>query len=197
MQYNEVYRKVWAIMLYSGNIKSKFDSFEQMVNPFYNNLYRYIFLILRNEYAAEDVLQNTLIKAFKNLDSLKDESKFKNWIFTIAKNESMSWIKKHKKYVAVEENTLEFISKNEDYYLPEDFIIREETKKIVIDIINSLEPKYRDVIILKYYNRLTENEISKVLNIKRGTVKSRHKRAKDQIYKKLIANRYVNNKNEG
>ncbi|MDD3839035.1 MAG: RNA polymerase sigma factor [Clostridia bacterium] len=184
-------------MLYSGNIKSKFDSFEQMVNPFYNNLYRYIFLILRNEYAAEDVLQNTLIKAFKNLDSLKDESKFKNWIFTIAKNESMSWIKKHKKYVAVEENTLEFISKNEDYYLPEDFIIREETKKIVIDIINSLEPKYRDVIILKYYNRLTENEISKVLNIKRGTVKSRHKRAKDQIYKKLIANRYVNNKNEG
>lgn len=197
MQYNEVYRKVWAIMLYSGNIKSKFDSFEQMVNPFYNNLYRYIFLILRNEYAAEDVLQNTLIKAFKNLDSLKDESKFKNWIFTIAKNESMSWIKKHKKYVAVEENTLEFISKNEDSYLPEDFIIREETKKIVIDIINSLEPKYRDVIILKYYNRLTENEISKVLNIKRGTVKSRHKRAKDQIYKKLIANRYVNNKNEG
>ncbi|KGI39968.1 RNA polymerase sigma factor [Clostridium tetani] len=76
--------------------KDKSKRFKQLVSMIWPDVVKYIFSITRNETLTEDVLQNTLIIAYKNFSKLKDIDKFKSWVFTIARRESITLIKNTK-----------------------------------------------------------------------------------------------------
>jgi RNA polymerase sigma-70 factor (ECF subfamily) len=175
------------IMKYTNILKSnkRKKHFEEQISIIYKDLYKFIYSIIKNQNLTEDILQQTLMKAYGKFNALKDIKKFKSWIFTIAKNESLLWIKKYNREIPSEDTYLELIEDSSED-IPEELLIKREIKEQVIESIKILDPVNREIIYLRYYCDLTLNEIALILNLNINTVKTKHKRAKNKIYTHLI-----------
>lgn len=171
-------------------------TFIDNIDLIYRKLYLYIFNMVRNKELAEDILQNTFLTAYTKYSTLNDKNKFKSWIFTIAKRETAVVVKKYRREMQIDEETLEFLNKEQSYLLIEDTILKNELNEFVVQAINQLSPKLKNVIILYYYNNLSFKEIEKILNVKVDALKKRHMRAKSEINIYLDKN-YFNKNNFG
>jgi RNA polymerase sigma-70 factor (ECF subfamily) len=159
--------------------------FEEQVYLIYRDLYKFIYSIVKNQNLTEDVLQQTLMKAYEKFDTIEDIKKIKSWIFTIAKNESLSWIRKYNREIPSENTYLELLEGySED--IPEELLVKRETNEQIKESIKMLNPVDQEIIYLRYYCDLNLNEIALILNLNINTVKTKHKRAKNKIYKHLI-----------
>lgn len=166
--------------------------FEEMVSLIYRELYRFIFSIMKNPVISEDCLQNTLLVAYKNFHKLNNKDKFKCWIFTIARHEAFKLLKKTQKEMPGEETSIDIVlNDNNDYKITEEVILNKEMRNEVVNAINSLKPKYRQIINLRYYNNFSFEDISKILGINVNTVRIRHMRAK-KFLKKHLTQGYFN-----
>lgn len=130
--------------------------------------------ILKNDDDTCDAIQETLVSAYKNLKSLREPQYFSSWIIKILINKSYDIIRKNKKVK----------------YLNEKMQIEEETyydiyssESELENVLTQLDENLRLVVVLYYYDDLSVADISKILNIPEGTVKSRLSRARDKIYK--------------
>lgn len=130
--------------------------------------------ILKNDDDTCDAIQETLVSAYKNLKSLREPQYFSSWIIKILINKSYDIIRKNKKIK----------------YLNEKMQIEEETyydiyssESELENVLTQLDENLRLVVVLYYYDDLSVADISKILNIPEGTVKSRLSRARDKIYK--------------
>ncbi len=159
--------------------------FEEEIFIVYTELYKFIYSIIKNENLAEDILQQTLMNAYEKFDTLQDIKKFKSWIFTIAKNESLSWIRKYNREIPSEDTYLELLG-GSSKDIPEELLIKCEIKEQVKESIKMLNPVDQEIIYLRYYYDLSLNEIALILNLNENTVKTKHKRAKKKIYTHLI-----------
>lgn len=128
------------------------------INNRKDKLYKISWSYVYNHHDVEDVLQNTLLKVYENIRTLKDTRYFETWFITILINECRQNIRNSKREVLHE--TIEF-----DGFHSDDYNFFQE--------INSIEEIYREVIILKYISGYSQEEISKILKIPIGTVKSR------------------------
>ena len=127
---------------------------------------------VKDKQVALDILQETSFKAWLNIHTLKDEEKFKPWITKILVNTALNYIKKESKVIYMEdENSIIYSEKS----------ISIEEKLDLYDAIDLLKPKYKTVIILKYFDDMKIEYISYVLNIPENTVKSHLKRAKESL----------------
>lgn len=137
-------------------------------------VYRVAKAILNKEEDIEDAVSESILKAYKNIQTLKDEAFFKTWLIRIVINESNTLYKKRSKEITVDKDN--FINiKTKDTY-----------KDLTLyDAINSLEEDLRMTTILFYFEDMKYKDIAKLLNIKEGTVKSRLSRAKEKLYHML------------
>ncbi len=159
--------------------------FEEQISIVYKELYKFIYSIIKNQNLVEDILQQTLMKAYEKFDTIQDIKKFKSWIFTIAKNESLACIKKYNREIPSEDVYLELlVGSSED--IPEELLIKHEIKEQVKVSIKMLNPVDQEIIYLRYYYDLNFNEIALILNLNENTVKTKHKRAKSKICTHLI-----------
>ena len=135
----------------------------------------------------EDIEQEVYIKAWKNSDKYTECGSFKCWICTIAKNLSKDYLKSTKYKIDVnsssDDETLNKL--NEKKEKPEQKTINKFRKKRIINAINSLKPKFKEIIIMYEINGLSYDEISKKLDIPIGTVKSRLYNAKQILAEEL------------
>ena len=137
----------------------------------------------------QDIVQEAFHKAFQSLDSYSPKYKFSTWLFNIAKNIAIDYARKRK--ISIGANltpdnitTLANIGsgiKNS----PEDKLISSQEYRSLIEMINSLEEKYRQPAILRFIKEYEYNEIAQELNLELNTVKTRLKRAKEML-KKLL-----------
>jgi RNA polymerase sigma-70 factor (ECF subfamily) len=167
------------------NKSSGVKLFNELMPLIYRELYSFIYAIVRNKIMADDVMQNTMMKAYDKIDDLRDSDKFKAWVFSIAKREAISALKMRERE-AMTETLDDNIDYGYDFTLPEDIILDDEIKTYIANIINALPPNYKDVIILRYWSELSFEEIAKILNINYNTAKSRHYRAKQIIHAGII-----------
>ena len=140
-------------------------------------MYRYQFYvvanaILKNEEDAQDAVCSAILKAYEHLEQLKHPHKFKAWMIAITRNEALQ-IKKKRLELPGDDKVEELLQPVRDHY------------NELWDCIQNLSEEYRLVIVLFYYNDLSLREISKVLGIPIGTVKSRLKRGKDYLKQEL------------
>lgn len=142
---------------------------------------------MRNKDAAEDVLQSTLLVAYVNIHKLRDYNAFKSWIFTIAKRESLSYIKKHSRETKYEEINDFYASDIQEAI--DEIIATKETKAMVASAISELKNDYRDVLILRFFVDMSIEDISNTLRLNINTVKTRLKRAKCSLAN-IINKRY-------
>ena len=144
------------------------ETFCNNVKEYSEKLYFIAWAILKNEKDSEDAVEEAILLAYEHLDQLKKPESFKAWISKITKNETLK-IKK-KRLTLLDSNTVETLSGSHlDKY--EEFS----------DILQQLPEKFRLVIVLFYYDELSLKEISKVLSVPVGTVKSRLSRAKKML----------------
>lgn len=137
-------------------------------------IYRVSKSILNNEEDVEDAVSEAILKAYKNIHALKDESFFKTWLIRIVINESNNIYKKRLKEIAMDKEHFKNIRVYDSY------------KDLTLyNAINLLEDDLRTTTILFYFEDMKYKDIAKVLNVKEGTIKSRLSRAKEKLHKIL------------
>jgi RNA polymerase sigma-70 factor (ECF subfamily) len=176
-------------------------AFGELVRRYEGKIFRLAQHITQNREDAEDVLQETFMKAYEHLDQFKGDSKFYTWIVRIAVNQALMKLRRRKtdKSVSLDEtidtgeDTLvrEIAAWDED---PEQRFSRDELGGILDSAIQSLEPPYRSVFVLRDMEELSTEETADALNLSVPAVKSRLLRARLQLREKLT--RYFKRKGD-
>lgn len=149
------------------------DTINELVSTYGNSVLRMCYLYLKDYQLAEDVTQETFIKVYEKIDTFENKSAIKTWIMRIAINLCKNQMRTHWFKRMAMEHIPEIASKDEfDKILDKDAISLE---------IMKLQPKYREVILLFYYQELPVKEISYILNIKEATILQRLRRAREQL----------------
>lgn len=177
--------KSLSLRVEKRNISESLDIFIKLFPLIHDDLYRYIYSMTRNKHLTEDILQETAIIGWQEFKKLKDVKKFKSWMFTIAKRETLYQLKRHSREMPLESSLcLNMIEGQNVDALVFDNI--PEIMDAVIEAIYQLSPEYRSIICHVYYSQLTLIEASEILNINYNTIKTRHRRALVKIKKYLI-----------
>ena len=155
-------------------------AFETLVNKYQPKIYSLCFRMLKSEQDAQDACQNTLVNIYLNIKNFKFKSSFSTWIYTIAKNSALDIIRKRNDEISLYdyvENSSDFI-----YSLStESLVVKKNEYEFIINAINTLDNVKRQCIILKDVEGYSLEEISQILNIPKGTVKSRLHRARENL----------------
>lgn len=153
---------------------------EKMMIEYGNELVRLAFSYVKDPEIAKDMVQNTFIKCYKNLDSFRYDAQIKTWLYRITINECKDYLKSwNYKMVQVKS----FINETTRSILPspEKTVIEKYNNEEMKENIFSLPKVYREVIYLYYYESLKTDEISSVLDISINTVKTRLRRGKQRL----------------
>ena len=145
-----------------------------------NELVRLAFSYVKDAETAKDLVQNTFIKCYKNIDSFRFDAQIKTWLYRITINECKDYLKSwNYKMVQVKS----FIHETARSILPstEKKVIEKYNNEEIKDTIYSLPKVYREVVYLYYYDSLSTEEIANVLDIPVNTVKTRLRRAKQRL----------------
>jgi len=168
------------------------QAFTNLVKRYDGKIFRLAMHVTQNREDAEDVLQETFMKAYEHLDQFKGDSKFYTWIVRIAVNQALMKLRRRRtdKTVSMDEQ----IDTGEDTVVrevaawdenPEQRFSREEIGKIMDGAIESLEPIYRSVFVLRDVEDLSTEETADALGLSVPAVKSRLLRARLQLREKL------------
>lgn len=165
------------------NEKNKF--LKDIYNDYYKKIYILCFKILNNNDDALDATQETFIQVYKSIDSLRNINKFNSWINKIAISKCSYIIRKNKN-VFSRNDELTYVEY--DINTPDVILCEDEKKQLIFKAINKLTLKKRVVILLYYYSELKIEDISRILDIPIGTVKSRLNSAKKDLKTYLETN---------
>lgn len=156
------------------------EAFEKIYRYYNRPLYYFLYSILNSDADTEEVLQLTFIRVYKKIHHLKKPDSFQSWLYRIAYTQAMSLHVKERNQVALdaETNLEEVISDKTDVEIEYN---GKELKDLLVEEVNNLSPKLREVAILKYFEDMAVKEIAIVLDIPIGTVKSRLSAIRDII----------------
>ena len=167
-------------------------AFNELLQRYERKIFRLALHITQNREDAEDVLQETFLKAYQHLDQFQGQSKFYTWIVRIAVNQALMKLRRRKtdKSVSLDETidtgedtvVREIAAWGED---PEQQFSREELGGVLDTAIQSLEPLYRSVFVLRDVEELSTEETAEALGLSVPAVKSRLLRARLQLREKL------------
>jgi RNA polymerase sigma-70 factor, ECF subfamily len=165
------------------------ELFMELVRPYQKVVYSMAVSMVKSDDAAEDVSQEALFKAFKNLSQFRGECKFGTWIIQIALNEARHRLRK-KQRAAEDSMDCGFENEEGDYVpidladwreIPSEALQRKELRNALHQAISDLKPIYRDVLVLRDIQHLSVAETSGVLKISEASVKTRLLRARLQV----------------
>lgn len=149
------------------------DIYAVIIERYKNKLLRYATNIIRDEDKAGHIVQDSLVKAYINLNGFNTKKKFSSWIYRIVHNEAMNAVKKYQKEVPILDD-FDFESEED---ITKDFEKR-ETAIYVEKCLNSMPLIYSEPLTLYYLDEKSYEEISDILRIPMGTVATRMSRAK-------------------
>jgi RNA polymerase sigma-70 factor (ECF subfamily) len=170
---------------------------EVLIRRYQNYVYRLCYLIMRHEQDAEDMTQETFIRAFRALPrfEIRKGISFEAWLYRIAVNACRSRMRR-KWYQALPwREAPELLAESEEQ--PDRLLMQGERRDEILEAIDSLSEKHRLVIILRYYGGLSNEEIARTLGIPSGTVRSRLHIARQRLRELLEERQTEEGKVEG
>jgi RNA polymerase sigma-70 factor (ECF subfamily) len=172
----------------AGNV----GAFEELVNRYERNIYRLAQRITQNHEDAEDVLQDSFLKAYTHLGDFQGDSRFYTWLVRIAVNESLMRLRKRKPGRTV---SLDEYVETEDDFMPREVVdwgdspentyAQKELEAILAKAIDSLEPGYRTVFLLRDVEQFSTEETAQMMQLSVPAVKSRLLRARLRLREQL------------
>ena len=170
-----------SLLVQNGNQ----DAFAEIISRYTDKLNRYLYKFLSNSEDVEDLLQDIFIKCFVNIKSFDTDQRFSPWIYRIAHNEAINLIKKNSKIpfsFDIFDETLSFIHPKAKEN-SEDEAERKIIKSHLDEILNDIDKKYKEIIVLYFYEDLSYKDISDILKIPISLVGVRIQRGKEQVKK--------------
>ncbi|MGI6678769.1 MAG: RNA polymerase sigma factor [Dehalobacterium sp.] len=173
-------------------------AFEELISQHQQKTYNIAYRLMGNHHDANDLAQEALIKVYKSIGSFRQDSSFSTWVYHIVTNVCRDELRKRsRQQVSYLDEPVSLhngeVHKEvaDDTFNPEEAYERRESAEYIQELINTLTPEYRMVIILREMLGLSYEEISQELNISLGTVKSRLNRARRYLKERIIAGREV------
>ncbi len=164
-------------------------AFDLLVKRYKEPLLNFVFRFLGNHTDAEDVVQETFYRLYKNKHYYREIAKFSTWIYTIAGNLAKTELRRRNRRKLF--SISHYMSTEKDYDIadtefgPDTLTNSDITDKIIQDAIDKLSPKFKEVIILRDIQGFSYEEIAEIVHIPLGTVKSRVNRARLRLQKDL------------
>jgi len=163
-------------------------AYVELVNRYRNRLMNFIYRYVGTREEAEDIVQDTFVKLFQKKDYYRPISEFSTWIFTIAANLAKTELRKRKRRKVSYLSQLGMEEK--DFDIPvedttDEEMVGEYTESQIQNAIQSLQLHFRTALILRDIEELSYEEISKILDVPLGTIKSRINRARLQLQEML------------
>lgn len=168
------------------------EAFEEIVELYKNKIYQLGYRMLGNRLEAEDITQEAFLRVYSNISRYDHNHKFSTWIFRIATNLCIDRLRKRKMVYSLDQEVtgaegLDFYSQIPDQKLknPEDEVITIELQQQVQQAIDRLPVQYKSIMILRYLQDLSLQEISDIVDLPVTTVKTRVHRGREAL-KKLL-----------
>ncbi len=153
------------------------ELYRELVRRYQEKLLRYANYLVRDEEPAADVVQEAFIKAFVNLQSFNVRKKFSSWIYRIVHNEAVNYLKRSKKVIPFAGRGWLADKVKSSTDLENDFLKNQEREQVQ-QALEKLPLKYREPLILFYFEEKSYDEISDILRMPVGTVGTRISRGK-------------------
>jgi RNA polymerase sigma factor (sigma-70 family) len=173
-----------------GAIDGNQIAFKKLMDKYQKPLYYHVLKMVKNHEQVEDLVQEAFMKAFDNLGSYNTNYAFSTWLYRITTNHTIDYLRKKKlqttsinEQVKTKDGEMEIQISDEAE--TDRAIIRKERKAILLEAIENLPEKYRQVIEMRHLEELSYQEISDHLGLPLGTVKAHIFRAREMLYKSL------------
>lgn len=151
---------------------------EEVYQRYSRELFLYLYTLLRDTSTAEDILQETFLKAFLSLD--KTHPNFRAWLYKVGKNECLNYLKRQKKIVP--EADLEPFYESS---CPLDNILKKEQNRMLLEALIKLPILSREVLVMQYFFEMPQREIAEILDLSPGNVRIIVHRAKKELKKEV------------
>lgn len=172
--------------LVSNVRKGEIKAFEKIMRRHNQRLYRIARSILKEDNEAMDVVQETYVKAYFQLQQFKGPDGFSGWLSRIASNEAMMRLRKSKRIVySIDNPNLEHPDIESNELQPMDIIAHQQLHKILEDAIDKLSLDYRTVYVMRAVQQLNTRETAEALGVTESLIKTRYLRAKKSLHKVL------------
>lgn len=177
--------------LIHGALRGDQGAYKRLLRKYHDQIFHLVSRIIRNKEQVEDLTQETFVKAFASLKNFNEEYAFSTWLYKIATNSSIDYLRKRKldtfsidKPISTEESDYSF-QLPDTTYVPDKHIIQRQRATLITEAIDKLPVKYRRVIILRHSEERDYAEIAKILKLPIGTVKAHIFRARELLNKYL------------
>jgi RNA polymerase sigma-70 factor (ECF subfamily) len=166
-------------------------AYKKLMKKYHDPIFNFIYRMVHDREQVEDLTQEAFIKAFSSLSSFNEEYAFSTWLYKIATNNSIDYIRKKKLQVysidkPVESGDSEFLFElPDDSFEADKDLISDQRARLLNEAIDRLPEKYRKVIRLRHSEERSYEEIAKLLKLPIGTVKAHIFRARELLYKQL------------
>jgi RNA polymerase sigma factor (sigma-70 family) len=166
------------------------EGFGLLFETYSRTIHQTAYLITRNNSLAEDITQETIIHLFTNIRHYKEEYSFENWLFRVTVNVTKNALRKQNGILGWKKTSSLLFNNEIDNNTPDVIFQQKENKTEMFDQIVKLPYKIRIVIILKYFNALSQEDIADVLKVPLGTVKWRIHYALSKLKSKMSQESY-------
>lgn len=165
-------------------------AYAKLLQRYRRPVYHVILKMVRNVDDAEDLMMESFSKAFRSLHRFKKDFTFSTWLFRIATNNTIDFIRKKKLHTLSIENTftdddgasVSIDIEDKGNLDPQEEAIRNQKEEIIQVFVNMLPPKYQKLVRLRYFHELSYEEIATELQAPLGTVKAQLHRARELLY---------------
>lgn len=185
MEYDKKKTETWILQMQEGN-RAVYDLFYE---EWYPKAFYIALAITHNEADAKDVAQDTMIQVHDSIQDLRDPGYFKLWLNRIIISKCNRIFRKRKASTMndIEMDHLHALRETRDYFLPESSSRKESDEHVLAHLLYRLQPKYREVLAMMYFEQLSIKEITEILKVPEGTVKSRLNSARIKLRAEIEA----------
>jgi len=181
----------YDFLLVESAINGDEKAFAKLMSRYKDAIYFMLLKMVNNKNDAEDLTIEAFGKAFKNLHQYSPNYAFSTWLFKIATNNCIDFLRKKKGVFVSIENNQENGENDNPIKLksgdpnPEEKLIRIQRAILMRRIVHRLKPRYRVLVELRYFREFSYEEIAKELNLPLGTVKAQLFRAREMLFKMI------------
>jgi RNA polymerase sigma factor (sigma-70 family) len=171
-------------------------AYSELMKLYRDPLYFMLYEKVSDQELAKDLTIESLGKAFQKLHLYTPDYTFSTWLFTVARNHCIDYLRKHKlPTISIDKMMLDEDGKRTNFDLvsndlnPEQKMEKKQRIAFLRQIVNQLKPTYRDLVKMRYFKELSYEEIAETLDIPIGTVKAQLHRSREQLFKILSGSR--------
>jgi len=171
-----------------------YDAFEELVDKYQGRIYRHLRKMVKDAHIAEDLLQETFLRAYRGLGGFAGASSFSTWLFRIATNTALMFLRKHQPDNVEYDDEIKprpelafFQASPEFAGTPLEILLSQEGRKEIERAINDLPLLYRSVMMLRDVEGFSLEEVSTIMDSSVAAVKSRLHRARNSVRESLTA----------